>query len=211
MALNLATGDEKWSRSRSERVTWSSPIITTAGGSPQLVLMGNPAITAYNPDSGEELWRVVCMSGEVGASACSLEGVIFGASEYAKLVAIDGADGTLLWESMEFLPEVSSPVATGNTLYIATSYGVFAAYDTKSGELKKEHELGVEFYSSPIIADGRIYLLSNDGKMHIFSADSDFNLLDSFETGERTFATPAFTDGKIVVRTENSIYCVSAK
>jgi len=54
-----------------------------------------------------------------------------------------------------------------------------------------------------------VYLFSNDGKMHIFSADNEFNLLDSFETGERTFATPAFTDGKIVVRTEKSIYCVT--
>ena len=41
-----------------------------------------------------------------------------------------------------------------------------------------------------------------------FSADDEFKLLDSFETGEKTFATPAFTDGRMVVRTEKSIYCV---
>jgi len=46
--------------------------------------------------------------------------------------------------------------------------------------------------------------------MFVFSADKEFRLLDSFETGEHTFATPAFTDNKIVVRTENSIYCVTA-
>lgn len=208
IALDLATGAERWNKSRTEKVTWSSPIIASVGGSPQLVLMGNPAITAYNPNNGEQLWRVECLSGEVGSSACSSNGIIFGASEYAKLVAINGTDGSVLWESNEFLPEVASPVATKDNLYLATSYGVVAAFDTQTGELRKEHELNTEFYSSPVIAEGKIYLFSNDGKMHIFSANNDFNLINSFETGEKTFATPAFTDGKIVVRTEKSIYCV---
>ncbi|MDH6303730.1 outer membrane protein assembly factor BamB [Parabacteroides sp. PF5-5] len=211
MALDLATGAERWSKSRTEKVTWSSPIIAYVNNTPQLVLMGNPAITAYNPNNGEQLWRVECMTGEVGSSACSSNGLVFGASEYAKMVAINAADGSLLWEGNDFLPEVASPVATKDNLYLATSYGVVAAYDTQTGELRKEHELNTEFYSSPVIAEGKIYLFSNDGKMHIFSADNDFRLLASFETGERTFATPAFTDGKIVVRTEKSIYCVENK
>ena len=200
-ALDLATGAE----------TWSSPIIATVNNQPQLVLMGNPAITAYNPTNGEQLWRVECLTGEVGSSPCSANGVVFGASEYSKLIAINGADGSVLWESTDYLPEVSSPVATKDNLYLATSYGVVAAFDAKTGELRKEHDLGVEFYSSPVIVGGKMYLFSNSGKMHIFSADNEFQLLDSFETGETTMSTPAFTDGKIVVRTESSIYCVAAK
>ncbi len=210
ISLDLTTGAQRWSKTRTEKVTWSSPMIANVNGTSQLILMGNPAITAYNPNNGEQLWRVECLTGEVGASACSANGIVFGASEYSKLVAINAADGTVLWEGNDFLPEVSSPVATKNNLYIATSYGVVAAFDAQTGELRKEHELGTEFYSSPILAEGRIYLFSNDGKMHVFSADNDFRLLDSFETGERTFATPAFTDKKIVVRTEKSIYCVTA-
>lgn len=210
VALDLATGNQRWSKSRTEKVTWSSPIIASVGGTPQLILMGNPAITGYNPNNGEQLWRVECLTGEVGSSACSSNGIIFGASEYAKLVAINGADGSLLWESTDYLPEVSSPVATKDNLYLATSYGVVASFDTQTGELRKEHELNTEFYSSPVIAEGKIYLFSNDGKMFIFSANNNFNLINSFETGEKTFATPAFTDGKIVVRTEKSIYCVAA-
>ena len=210
-ALDLATGAEKWSKSRPEKITWSSPIIATVNNQPQLVLMGNPAITAYNPTNGEQLWRVECLTGEVGSSPCSANGVVFGASEYSKLIAINGADGSVLWESTDYLPEVSSPVATKDNLYLATSYGVVAAFDAKTGELRKEHDLGVEFYSSPVIVGGKMYLFSNSGKMHIFSADNEFQLLDSFETGETTMSTPAFTDGKIVVRTESSIYCVAAK
>lgn len=210
VAFDLATGAQRWSRERKEKVTWSSPVIAYVNNSPQLVLMGNPAITAYNPNNGEELWRTECLSGEVGSSACSANGVIFGASEYATLVAIDGTNGNILWEGMDYLPEASSPVATKENLYLATSYGVAAAYDAKTGELRKEHELNTEFYSSPVIVEDKVYLFSNSGKMHIFAANNDFQLLNAFETGEKTFATPAFTDGKIVVRTEKSIYCVAA-
>ncbi|MDR2969164.1 MAG: PQQ-binding-like beta-propeller repeat protein [Tannerellaceae bacterium] len=210
MSLDLATGAERWSKARTEKVIWSSPVIARINDTPQLILMGTPAITAYNPNNGEQLWRAECLSGEVGASACSANGVVFGASEYATLVAINGADGSILWEASDYLPEVSSPVATKDNLYLATSYGVVVAYNAQTGELRKEHELNTEFYSSPIIAEGKVFLFGNDGKMHIFAANDEFTLLNSFETGERTFATPAFTDGKIVVRTENSIYCVAA-
>ena len=211
IALDVVTGNQRWVKNRPGKSCWSSPTIAYVDQKPQLILMGNPAITAYNPASGEQLWQVDCMGGEVCSCPCSVDGVIFGANEYAKLVAINGADGTVLWESSDYLPEVSSPAATKELLYIATSYGVLAAYDIKTGALVKEHELNVEFYSSPMIVEGKLYLFSNDGKMHIFSTDKEFKLLASFETGERTMATPAFTDGKIVVRTEKSIYCVAAK
>ena len=62
-----------------------------------------------------------------------------------------------------------------------------------------------------MIVEGKLYLFSNNGKLFIFSTDDAFTLINSFETGECTLATPAFTDGKIVVRTEESIYCVAAK
>ena len=210
IALNTENGNELWSKDRKEKISWSSPMIADVNNTPQLVLMGNPGIAAYNPETGDQLWRVECLMGEVGASACSSNGIIYGASEYATMVAINGTDGSVLWESSDYLPEVSSPVATKSNVYIATSYGVVASFDTKTGELKKEHETETEFYSSPILAEGKMFLISNNGKMHIFKADDEFALLNSFETGERTFATPAFTDGRIVVRTENSIYCVKA-
>jgi outer membrane protein assembly factor BamB len=211
LALDLANGNERWSKTRTEKVTWSSPMIAMVGNTAQLVLMGNPAITAYNPSDGQQLWRVECFSGEVGSSPASANGIIYGASEYSKLIAINGNDGSVVWESTEFLPEVSSPAATSDNLYLATSYGVVAAYNAQTGELRKEHELTTPFYSSPVIVEGKVYLFDVDGKAYIFSADNDFNILHSFETGEPTFATPAFTDGKMVVRTDKSLYCVNAE
>jgi outer membrane protein assembly factor BamB len=210
IALDMATGAERWNRVRQEKITWSSPIIAYVGNTPQLVLMGNPAITAYNPSNGEQYWRVEGLSGEVASSPCSAAGVVFGASEYAALIAVDAATGQTLWTANDYLPEVSSPVATKDNVYLATSYGVLACYDAKTGKLAHAHELNTEFYSSPVIAEGKLYVFSNSGGLYICAANSEFTLLSSFETGLRTFATPAFTDGRMVVRTENGLYCVAS-
>lgn len=207
LALNSKNGNTVWSKSAKDKIAWSSPIIATLGGKSALVVMGNPAIAAYNPGNGNELWRVECMSGEVGSSPASAGGVVFGASEYAKCIAIDGATGETLWEASDYLPECSSLAATKDLVFCATSYGMVCAYDAKTGEVKKEHDLTTPFYSSPVVVDGKVYLFSNSGKVYIFSA-STFDLITSFETGEKTFATPAFTDGMMVVRTDKSLYCV---
>lgn len=207
LALSTKNGNQIWSKSVKDKIAWSSPIIATLGGKSALVVMGNPAIAAYNPGNGAELWRVECMSGEVGSSPASAGGVVFGASEYAKCIAIDGATGETLWEASDYLPECSSLAATKDLVFCATSYGMVCAYDAKTGEVKKEHDLTTPFYSSPVVVDGKVYLFSNSGKVYIFSA-STFDLITSFETGEKTFATPAFTDGMMIVRTDKSLYCV---
>jgi outer membrane protein assembly factor BamB len=211
VALDMATGKERWIKTRTDKITWSSPIIAYVDKKPQLILMGNPNITSYNPNNGEQYWQVAGFSGEVASSPCSAADIVFGASEYASLIAVDAITGETLWEASDFLPEVSSPVATKENVYLATSYGVLACYDAKTGTLKQSHELNTEFYSSPVIVEGKLYVFSNGGKMFIYTANNDFKPINSFETGEKTFATPAFTDGMIVVRTEKSIYCVAAK
>ena len=210
MALNLSNGNVRWSKDRSEKATWSSPTIAYVDRKPQLVVMGNPAITAYNPDNGDIIWKVDCMSGEVGASPCANNGRIFGANEYVNLVAINGVDGSVLWESNDYLPEVSSPVASRDWVYVATSYGVLACYNAETGELVAEQDLGCQFYSSPMIVDGKLFIFSVEGTLYMFSNNGQLTLLGSINTGENTFATPAFTDGMMVVRSQNGLYCVSS-
>ena len=209
MAIELATGNVRWQTERDTKVAWSSPIIAMVGGQAQLILMGNPDVRAYNPSTGEQLWSVSGMGGEVCPSPCSADGVIYAANEYAKLMAINGTDGSILWESADYLPEVSSPVVAGGRVYIATSYGVLAAYDAKTGEFKGEKELNMELYSSPMVVDGKIYIIGTSGQVYVMAANDDLTNIAVFETGETTYATPAFVDGKIVVRTEQSVYCVT--
>lgn len=208
LALNVANGNQIWSKSTKDKISWSSPVIANAGGKSALIVTSNPAVTAYNPSNGAEMWRVDCLTGEVGASPAASNGMIYAASEYSKCVAIDGATGEVKWEATDYLPECSSPAATKSLLYVATSYGVACAYNAETGELVKDHDVGSQFYSSPIVADGKVWLFGTDGKVYVFSTGNDFGIVSSFQTGEKTFATPAFTDGMMIVRGDKTLYCV---
>ena len=209
IALDLATGNQRWVKERKERnPSWCSPTLITVNNRPQLILIGNPGVSSYNPNTGEQYWRVEAMSGEPAPSAAYANGIVFVATEYATMTAINAADGSVLWKNNEILPEIASPVATKDFVFIATSYGVVASFNPQTGELIKSIETNADFNASPIIVEGKIYLVCTKGKVYIFSAKSDFTLINSFETGEKTFATPAFTDKKIIIRTEKSVYCV---
>ena len=212
VSLDLATGNQRWAKERPERnPSWGSPILATANGRPQLILIGNPGVSSYNPNTGELHWRVECMSGEPAPSAAYANGIIFVATEYSTMSAINAADGAVLWKTDEFLPEIASPVATRDFVFVATSYGTVASFNVQTGEVLKSMDLNTDFHTSPIIAEGKIYLIDVNGKVYIFSARGEFTLISSFETGEKSYATPAFTDKKIVVKTEKSIYAVSSE
>jgi len=209
LSLDLATGNQRWVKERQERLpSWSSPILATVNNRPQLILVGNPGITSYNPNTGEQNWRVECMGGEPAPSPAYSNGIVFAATEYAALNAINAEDGTLLWKINEFLPEIASLVATKDFVLVATTYGVVATHNPQTGEMIKYTEFNTDFNASPIVVDGKIYLICTEGKVFILTAKGDFSLINSFDTKEKTFATPAFTDKKIVIRTAESIYCV---
>ena len=211
VALDVNSGNQQWSQDRLERnPSWSSPIVALVNNQPQLILIGNPGVCSYNPNNGALNWRVECMSGEPAASPAYANGIVFAATEYAALTAINATDGSVLWTENEFLPEVASPVATKDFVFIATVYGVVATFDAANGKMIKYMELSSMFYSSPIIVEDKIYLLGSDGDIYIFSAKSNFELITSFKTGEETFATPAFTNQKIVIRTQDYLYCVGS-
>ena len=207
IALDVATGAEKWAQTRNGKISWASPVIVNTGSREEIITTGNPFVISSNPNTGEQYWQTDCMSAEVGPSIAYAAGVVIAGNEHATMVGLNASDGTKLWETHEFLPEVSSPVATSTDVYIATSYGIIAAYDLKTGELGNIHEFDAQFYSSPIIADGKLFVMDTSGVMYVLNANTEFEMVKKIETGEKTYTTPAILDGKIIIRSENSLYC----
>ena len=209
LALNVLTGETLWDTRRSTGISWASPLLVEHKGSFQIVLSADPLVAGYDIRTGEELWSVNCMMGEVGPSPAYSGGLVFAANEYAVLAAIDLDNPTeTLWETDEYLPEVASPVASEGLLYIATSYGVLACYDTRTGEKYWEQEYGNGFYSSPVIADGKVYATDMRGVTHICALSKEFRPEGEPALGEKVYSTPAFAGGKLYIRGEKHLYCI---
>jgi len=213
MALDTQTGTTAWETARNSKISWSSPILVNTGSRTEVILTTNPNVNGYDPQTGKELWNIACLSGEVGPSAGYADGMVFAANEYAKLVGIKIGGGTpeVAWEADEFLPEVSSPLAVNGLLYIATTYGVLACYDAKTGTKNWSQEYGDSFYSSPVYADGKVYITDMTGKTYIVKATKDYQLIGTPELGEKAVCSPVFQDGKVYLRGMNNLYCLGSK
>jgi outer membrane protein assembly factor BamB len=209
LALKAGSGETAWETLRDTQISWASPVLAKIDDHYELILTSAPLVAGYDPVSGDELWSIECLMGEVGPSPAYSDGLVFAANEYARLCAIKpGKNPEMVWESNEYLPEVSSPVADEGMIFIATSYGVIACFDTANGELLWEHETDNGFYASPMIAGNKVYFLDTEGIMYIFSKEKTKNLLAESALGEGSVSTPAFTDGRIYLRSRDNLYCI---
>ncbi|WP_372948773.1 PQQ-binding-like beta-propeller repeat protein [Mariniphaga sp.] len=208
MALSLASGETVWETTRDAKISWASPVLAQVDGKYQVVLTADPIVAGYDVQTGNELWSVECMMGEVGPSVGYSDGIVHAANEYATMVAIDIKTQEILWEDDMFLPEAASPLAHNGLLIIATSYGVMVCYDAKTGEEYWEHDVGKTLYSSPMVADGKLFMMDNDGVMRIYEFGKEMKLIAENELGETAGTTPAFADGRIYIRGEENLYCI---
>jgi len=211
MALNAETGKAVWTTARSNEISWSSPILANVNGTIQLILQANPNLAGYNINTGKQLWTVDCMTGEVGPSPVYGGGLVYAANEYAKMVAVNPSSGQIVWENTDKLPEVSSPVYYKGFVYVATTYAVLACVDAKTGVQQWEYEAKAGFYSSPMIASGKLYLFDTSGNAYVFAPGAALKLLSSPTLGEKVFATPVFSEGRIYIRGIKNLYCIGKK
>ncbi|MBN2236160.1 MAG: PQQ-like beta-propeller repeat protein [Bacteroidales bacterium] len=210
IALDLKNGNKLWETKRAVALSWASPVLADFDGITQVILSSDPDVISYDAETGKELWKVNCMSAEVGPSVGINSKYVYAANEFAKLVAIKpGKNAEIVWSDNEYLPEVSSPLATDNYLFVATSYGAIACYDAMLGDKLWEYEFDYGFYSSAILVGDLVYLIDQSGMMHIFKADNAFHLIAESPLGESVVTTPAFSEGKIYIRGEKYIYCIS--
>jgi outer membrane protein assembly factor BamB len=210
IGFDIKTGDQKWETLRQGRAVWSSPVLAYFGGNPQIVINGNPMVSSYDPFTGSELWAVECMSGDVAPSLAVNSSMVYSVSDYAKLAAIKpGTGASIVWEDNTFTPDVSSPVATDEYLFISTGNGDIACYNSEKGDTLWTHYFLDQFYASPIIADDMVYMLDRSGVMHIIEAGPEFKLLSESAIGEKVDCTPAFSDKKIYIRGKENLYCIS--
>ena len=210
IGYDIESGELKWETIRSGRPVWSSPVLAYYNGKPQVVINGNPNMSAYDPETGAELWSVESLTGDVGPSVAINSTMAYGVTDYAKLVAIKAGSGaSVVWEDNAYTPDVSSPVATDEFVFLATGNGDVACYDALKGDTLWTRYLEEPFYASPMIADENVFFLDRSGTTHIIKANGSYELVSQPKLGERADCTPAFSDKDIYIRGRNNLYCIS--
>lgn len=210
LAINVLSGETIWEVSRNIQISWASPVLAEIEGKYQVLTTSAPLVIGHDLETGKELWNVECMMGEVGPSVGFADGIVFASNEYARMVAIKPGQSAaeVVWEQDEYLPEASSPVVADGLVFLGTSYGVFACFDAKTGDMVWEFEGNSGFYGSPMAVDGKIYVMDMSGICYIFEISKELKLIGEPSLGEKSIVTPAFAEGRIYLRGSKFLYCI---
>ena len=120
----------------------------------------------------------------------------------------------VLWKYQKSLPDVPSLLLYEGVLFAVKKGGIVTALEPKTGKVLKQGRLPDaldDYYSSPIGADGKVYMASQTGKVSVLKARGDWPVLATNELGEEIYATPAVSEGRIYLRTMSTLYCFGNK
>ena len=116
-----------------------------------------------------------------------------------------------LWRyEKSFVGVVPSPLLYQGVLYVVKNGGILTAFDPQTGAVLKagrvEGAIG-GYSASPVAAEGKIFLASEDGELAVLRAGREWEVLRINDLGEGCYATPALSEGRIYLRTNQALYC----
>ena len=224
-AWDLATGKQLWKTARTDEIsTWGSPTIVRApDGHDELVTNGTK-IRGYDPASGKQLWTLGPNSEITVGSPVAGNGVVYVTGGYPPVRPIYavklGAEGdislpkgqdksqAIVWSNMTEGTYIPTPLVYDGYLFTLNINGVLSAYDPQTGQRAFRGRVGTggSFAASPIGADGHLYIASEDGEVYVLKATPELTQVAKNEMKEVVMATPAISDGLVVIRTLGHVY-----
>jgi outer membrane protein assembly factor BamB len=196
------------------RKAYSTPVIADVGGKPVLISLGSMALYGYEPQTGEELWRVELIGSHSGACRPVLgHGLVFspmGAGGELWAVRPDGrgvvTDSHVVWKYKRAVPKRPSPLLVGDLLFMVDDRGVGACLEAKTGREVWSERIGGDFSASPLYADGRIYFFDQEGKATVIKAAPQYEVLAVNHLDAGLMASPAVSEDALYVRTKTHLY-----
>ncbi|HEX9004895.1 MAG TPA: PQQ-binding-like beta-propeller repeat protein [Blastocatellia bacterium] len=122
----------------------------------------------------------------------------------------DMTDKAIRWKYQRPVPQVPSTLLYQGSLFMVNDSGILISFDPATGNVIKQGRLkGAidKYFASPVGADGKVYLVSQDGTVSVVKATGEWEVLAVNVLGDEVFATPAIDDGKLYVRTKSTLYC----
>lgn len=229
LALDAVTGDTLWKAERDELPSWGTPTVYDGPAGAELITNAANFIRGYDPHTGEELWRLGGSSKITAPTPVFTDDFIVVASgrrpEQPIFVLRPGARGDItldadqtssehvVWSLRRRGPYMPTPLIYEGILYVLANNGILDTYDLETGaEIYRSRlpHLGSGFSSSPVAADGRIYLSNEDGDMIVLAAGDEFEHIATNPMGELLMATPAISEGVMYVRGVASVFAIGS-
>jgi outer membrane protein assembly factor BamB len=230
VSLNAATGEVQWHQERPTDAemespdAYTTPVLLEHKGKTQIVISGGDYVTGHDFETGKEIWRAAGLNPlkrrnyRIVPTPIIVDGIIYAPTRKKPLLALkvggtgDITESHLVWKyEGSAAPDVPSPVSDGKYFYMVDDRGLVTSLDAKTGTLIWGPETTTEgiVSASPILVDGRLYIINEKGVTSIVSVGPEFKLLATNELdGSYTLASPAVSGSQLFIRTSTHLYCI---
>src|SRR5262245_38807021 len=234
VAFDGLTGKVLW---RVERPTdaprespdaYTTPAVLRVNGQAQIVVSGGDYVTGHDPATGKEVWRAAGLNPNqnsnyrIVGSPTVADGMIYAPTRNRPLLALkaggkgDVSESHLVWKwDNDGGPDVPSPVSDGKYFYMVADGGLITCIEAKSGQkIYGPQRLGVgaTIDSSPLLADGKLYITGENSAPVVLAAGPEFKELARNELdGSWTMSSIAVAGQRLFIRTGTHLYCIGNK
>lgn len=226
LRLDAKTGKTVWRVERpTEAIAESPDAYTTpllANG--ELVISGGDVLTGHDLATGKELWRAKGFNprnnpmNRVVASPVFVDGIIYAPTRVRPLQAYrPGGRGDVTDSHRVFQfndgPDVPTPVSDGKYFYSINDRGIVYCLDGKSGQqiYGGERIKPGTYSASPVLADGKLYITSEEGLTTVLAAGPKFEILAENSIPEYVLSSIAVSEGQLFLRTDKALYAIGSR
>jgi len=217
LAVDKRTGKDRWKADRGTgRSAYSTPLVIEGATRPELIVNSTERIDAYDPTTGKLLW----FTGEANRfpvpTPVADNGIIYASRGYRSgpyMAIRTGGTGDItashvVWRVATGAPYVASLLQYQGVVYMATDVGILTAVDAKTGERLWQQRVEGVFSASPVAGGGHVYFVTENGDTIVVKAGRTPEVVSRNSLGERALASPAISQGRIFVRTDDHVYCI---
>jgi outer membrane protein assembly factor BamB len=225
-AWKLADGKPLWRSEREVAPSWATPVLFEGPEGDELVTNGS-VVHAYDPRTGAELWSLGPNSEMVVSTPVAGRGVVYVSAGYPPvkpIYAVRGGargalevdpghdDDRLLWSEARGGAYMPTPLLYRGLFYIVHYNARLVAYEAETGRAvaKQRFSRGGTFTASPVAANGRLYVSTEEGLVYVLEAGTTPRELAVNDTGEPLMASPAISDGLLLLRTPRSLVAIGS-
>lgn len=207
-ALNKVNGLPKWRGERPMATSYSSPILATVAGRPQILISGGYRVASYDPVSGGLIWKANATSRTTCATMVWKDDMVFASGSYPDSgtygLAVSPQGARVVWENRVKCYE-QSMLVVGEYLYGIADSGVAYCWRCADGNEMWKSRLAGPFSASPLLVGDRIYASNERGATFVFRASPNgYQPISQNVLGDSSFASPIYADGKLILRHASS-------
>jgi outer membrane protein assembly factor BamB len=212
VALDRVTGKTVWKTPRKNKTrSYCVPLIREMDNRTQMVLSGDKSVASYDPNTGTLHWLIDGPTEQFVASPVynQKSDLLFITGGYPEhhILALT-PKGKIVWRTNRGTAYVPSPISVEDFFFVVSDSGVAHCFEAATGKIMWNERMG-EHHASLVTANGLVYFLNDDGVMNVVRADREFSPLARNDLGERTFASPAISDGQLFIRSEKHLFCIA--